>query len=394
MTELAAVPSIGRAADVETTADAAGSVALELLYERHSQRVFRFCLAYLRKRDEAEDAAQTTFLHALGALRRGVVPTSESAWLLKIARNVCLTRFDATRRRGQLELVQDPSVLAEVASARPAVEMDVASLQAALEHLPARQRQAILLREWQGLSYAEIAEELGLTTAAVETLLFRARRALAKELGGEEARRGRDLASLLGWAKGLLGGAAVKIAIGAAVVATVGVLAPVPFADRSPHGGRQAPAPAPAPARAGAAPAHAAPSAAQPSVPARTSSRVAVTAVASSVPASTRPLPTATPASPGSAPVPPSRSEPAPSPQAPPAQPVETPAPALPVAPPSLPSIPAATVPTPTLPTPTLPTATLPSLPAPPTVSVTVPSLPQPPPVATTVPDPQLPQLP
>jgi len=233
---LAAVPSIGRAANVEPRVGADGALALEGLYERHSQRVFRYCLAYLRKRDEAEDAAQTTFLHALGALRRGVVPNSESAWLLKIARNVCLTRFDSVKRRGNLELIQDPHLLAETASARPGSNMDLLGLQAALERLPERQRQAILLREWQGLSYAEIATELEMSISAVETLIFRARRALARELGGEERRRrGLDLAALLGWAKALFGGAAGKIVVGAAVVAALGTVGPL--AEHSPGSG-------------------------------------------------------------------------------------------------------------------------------------------------------------
>jgi RNA polymerase sigma-70 factor (ECF subfamily) len=52
------------------------------------------------------------------------------------------------------------------------------ALREALATLPERQRRAILLREWQGLSYAEVADELRLTVAAVETLLYRARRSL------------------------------------------------------------------------------------------------------------------------------------------------------------------------------------------------------------------------
>ena len=47
---------------------------------------------------------------------------------------------------------------------------------------PEQQRRALLLREWQGLSYREISEQLGITQAAVETLLFRARRSLAASL--------------------------------------------------------------------------------------------------------------------------------------------------------------------------------------------------------------------
>jgi RNA polymerase sigma factor (sigma-70 family) len=366
--ELAAVPSIGRASTVESTAEAADSAALAGLYERHSQAVFRLCLGYLRKRDEAEDAAQTTFLHALRALHRGVIPTSESAWLLKIARNVCLNRFDSARRRGNLELVQDPLVLAEISPARPNGEMDLLGLQAALKRLPPRQRQAILLREWQGLSYAEIGEELGLTTSAVETLLFRARRTLARELGGEEGtqRRGLDLAGLFGWAKALLGGTAAKVAVGAAVVATVGAVAPIAAHDLG--GGTRQPASRPA--------THAKAPAVQAAVVA-----VGLAHVPTRLPSRTAPAPVVTHSAP-TTPAAPTATTPT---SAPPATPTGRSEPASPAAPASSSSDPA---PTPTTALPTTTPISLPSVPDP-TQSVTVPI------DTPTVPDaPQLPPLP
>ena len=381
---MAAVPSIGRAADVEVGAEAPDSLALQGLYERHSHSVFRFCLSYLRKRDEAEDAAQTTFLYALRALRRGVVPSSEAAWLLKIARNVCLSRFDSVRRRGNLELIQDPSVLAETAAAPPGVDFDLMGLQAALEQLPQRQRQAILLREWQGLSYAEIGEELGLTVSAVETLLFRARRSLARELGADEDRRGLDLGSLLGWAKAFLGSIAAKLAVGAAVVATVGVVAPAAV-----HRFHSSPAPArePAPAQA--------PPVAQPAVGAATASASAHRPSRSSHPVAPAGASRSSSA-PTSGPVQAPPSAPAhgnsDAAAAPPASsaaaagsPAPAPAAALPVATPSLPApVPAATAPVSTVPA---PVPTVPDLSA---VAPPLPTLPAPPP-----PDvPPLPSLP
>ena len=61
----------------------------EYLYENYGQRVFTFCYSRLRNREEAQDAAQTTFIYVLRSLQRGVVPEFELAWLLKIAFNVC-----------------------------------------------------------------------------------------------------------------------------------------------------------------------------------------------------------------------------------------------------------------------------------------------------------------
>ena len=100
--------------------------------------------------------------------------------------------------------------------------------------MPETQRRAILLREWQGLTYKEISTELGLTQGAVETLIFRARRALAQGLEQDadtwkrRLRRGADVGGVFACVKALLGGggaAAVKITATALAVATTAVAA-------------------------------------------------------------------------------------------------------------------------------------------------------------------------
>jgi RNA polymerase sigma factor (sigma-70 family) len=154
--------------------------ATRALYERHGQRVFSFCLSRLRDWEEAQDAAQTAFVYVLKALDRGVVPRYEVAWLLKIAENVCRTSHRSLGRRRAVISSADVTEL-EVAAASLGGETDeeLAELRSGLEQLPASQRRAILLREWQGLTYADIADDLDLSVSAVETLLFRARRGLA-----------------------------------------------------------------------------------------------------------------------------------------------------------------------------------------------------------------------
>ena len=183
--------------------------AFEALYEQYSSRVFGYCLKWLRSREEAEDAVQTTFLYAMRGLRRGVVPKLDEAWLLAIARNVCRTRTEVTRRRA-VEVARSPQLLEESFPA-PARNDELAGLSEALGELTEQQRRAILLREWQGLSYREIADELDLSQAAVETLLFRARRALAARLRGA--------GSFLPWLKSFAEGGAGSLAVGATVVA-------------------------------------------------------------------------------------------------------------------------------------------------------------------------------
>jgi RNA polymerase sigma factor (sigma-70 family) len=220
---------------VSAVSPAAPSALAADLYERHGGRVLRFCLGRLSSREDAEDATQTTFLNAVGALRRGTVPHAEVAWLLRIAENVCHHRHRTAARRK--ESACDPTVLADVVEAPPARPDELIHLAAALESLPARQRRAVLLREWQGLSYHEIGTELGLSHSAVETLLFRARRGLAQALEQDgRPRRQLGIVSLLGWLKSAVGSlAGVKVA--AAVVAVT--ITAVPTRDR--------PAPQPTP---------------------------------------------------------------------------------------------------------------------------------------------------
>jgi RNA polymerase sigma factor (sigma-70 family) len=147
----------------------------EELFLRYAQQIHAFCLYHLGDPLDAEDALQSTFLNAFRALERGVVPYAESAWLYTIARNVCLTRRRSVARRRRLESLTplDDSVPSPDRDAEQLVD-----LTGALHRLPQRQRRALVLREWQGLNYAEIASELGLTQAAVETLLHRARRSV------------------------------------------------------------------------------------------------------------------------------------------------------------------------------------------------------------------------
>jgi RNA polymerase sigma factor (sigma-70 family) len=238
---VAAVPSIGRAARVE------GALAPEAdltraLYEQYANQIFRYCLHQLGSREEAEDAVQSTFLNAFRGIRRGIVPELESAWLFKIAHNVCLSRRRTTWRRGRIESPTDFDVVEELAPAPSRRADELIGLQDVLEQLPDNQRRAILLREWQGLSYREIAEELDLSQAAVETLIFRARRALASGLEQPPERkrrvvRGADIGNLLAGLKSLLlgGGAAAKVAATVAVVSASTVVAAAPVQQHRAH---------------------------------------------------------------------------------------------------------------------------------------------------------------
>jgi RNA polymerase sigma factor (sigma-70 family) len=165
--------------------------ATSRLYERYGRQIFAFCLHQLGNREEAEDATQTTFLNAFRGLKRGSSLEFESAWLYKIAVNVCLDRQRTSSRRRTLEAPSDFETLQELAPAHQGETDELFGLSRALRSMPEQQRRALLLREWQGLSYSEIAAELELSQPAVEALLFRARRSLAQVLGDEPLERRR-----------------------------------------------------------------------------------------------------------------------------------------------------------------------------------------------------------
>ena len=212
-----------------------------LLYQQYHQRIFGFCLSQLGSREDAEDAVQTTFINAQRGLRRGVVPEFELAWLFTIARNVCHNSRDSASRRGRVEAVRDLEALQDVvALPERGGDVSLAELMQALGAIPERQRQALLLREFQGLSYEEIAKELAVSVAAVETLIFRARRSVAERLGRKQTR------GVLAWVLALVrwplqGGAApLKLAAVTATVATTATLAAAPLM-REPAASKPAP---------------------------------------------------------------------------------------------------------------------------------------------------------
>lgn len=202
-----------------TTGDDLGHAYAQTLYGRYYANVYRYALSQLRSPEDAEDAAQNTFLRAFAALQKGVVPESEVAWLFKIAHNVCASSKLAWLRRRRVELPRD---LDELQVARPESDVDISGLDDALAAMPPRLREAFLLREWQGLSYAEIAEQLDTSRSAVETLIFRARRHLAAEL--RKAQNALTLGPLATWLRGLFGTSAAVRGAGVLALAT-GVVA-------------------------------------------------------------------------------------------------------------------------------------------------------------------------
>jgi RNA polymerase sigma factor (sigma-70 family) len=161
-------------------------VEVDRLYRKHSGEVLRYASLVLRSRTDAEDITQTVFIRALRAIERGETVRAPRNWLIKITHNEC--RRLLASRKVHIELPDEIAV-------EPPETGRAEELRVAMAALPATQRQALVLRELEGRTYAEIAQSLDLSESAVETLIFRARRALREQI--ENAMSCDEFAALL-----------------------------------------------------------------------------------------------------------------------------------------------------------------------------------------------------
>ncbi len=156
--------------------DAADTI--EAFYREHAPAVYAFLVSLCRDRTWAEDLMQDTFVKATRSIS-GYRGGNARSWLFAVARTVFLD--DVRKRR--------PVPVAEMAES-PVTDPDLAEADAiarALSTLPDRQRLALVLCDQAGLSYAEVAEAVGCTPAAVKVLIHRARTNFKASYTGEES---------------------------------------------------------------------------------------------------------------------------------------------------------------------------------------------------------------
>lgn len=139
---------------------------IESFYREHARAVFAFLLSLSRDRSLSEDLTQDTFVKATRSLS-GFRGGNPRAWLFTIARSVLIDH--ARRRRPEpTEHVDRTSVTNPDVEERQVID-------AVLSRLPDRQRMALLLVDHAGLSYAEMADVVGISADAAKGLLHRAR---------------------------------------------------------------------------------------------------------------------------------------------------------------------------------------------------------------------------
>ena len=155
--------------------------AFRVLHDRYRARL----LAYTRQmlggsRSDAEDALQDVFLRAYNSLRADDRPITVKAWLYRVTHNRCIDHL-----RRPVPAPADVFELSRTPTPDPSAETerreDLRRLIADVQRLPEQQRSALLMREMEGLSYADLALALDVTVPAVKSLLVRARVGLVEQ---------------------------------------------------------------------------------------------------------------------------------------------------------------------------------------------------------------------
>ena len=161
------------------------------LARRHLPGLLRFAARMLRDPTEAEDIAQEAMLRLWKIApqwRQGEAKVS--TWLYRVAANLCTDRLRRRRPGVGLDTLPEPPDTAPGALAGLIAADRLAALDAALERLPERQRQAVVLRHIEGLANPEIGAVMDIGVEAVESLTARGKRALVALLAGRRRELG------------------------------------------------------------------------------------------------------------------------------------------------------------------------------------------------------------
>jgi RNA polymerase sigma-70 factor (ECF subfamily) len=160
--------------------------AFAQLFDRHYGRVYRLVCRYTGNSADAEDLTQTVFLKVMRGAESFVPRARFTTWLYRVTANECLSHLRRGRRSLELNVGEDAPEAVDSRQADPAdglLRAEVAAeVRRAVLSLPERQRLAVVLSRYEGQSYAEIAEVLGVSAPAVKSLLNRAHVALREKL--------------------------------------------------------------------------------------------------------------------------------------------------------------------------------------------------------------------
>ncbi len=146
--------------------------AFSILYDRHSQRLLAYCKRFLNDREAAEDVFQETFIRFYQSGRKDKIMTNVPAFLIKIARNLCLNhRRDEVYHLSYEDYLVDPYIYGDDSNTQDLIK----TVRYAVEQLPNDYKEPFVLREYEGLSYPEIAEITGESITNIKVRIHRAK---------------------------------------------------------------------------------------------------------------------------------------------------------------------------------------------------------------------------
>lgn len=176
--------------------------AFDLLFLRYQHKIVNLVARYLRDPEEVEDVAQEAFIKAFRALPRFRGESAFYTWLYRIAINTAKNHLVARSRRPpgtdvdveDAEFMDGTDALKESESPEAALARDELSeaIDEAIRGLPDDLRSAVTLREFDGLSYEQIAEVMDCPVGTVRSRIFRAREAIDKAIQPVLLRSGQD----------------------------------------------------------------------------------------------------------------------------------------------------------------------------------------------------------
>ncbi len=160
-------------------------VAFEQMVKKYEHRVLNTIYRYIGKSDEAEDITQEVFIKVWHHAKSFKGKSKFSTWLYRIVINQCLDyRSKHKERLASLDEIMEQGKTPESLKVEIEFERQRKSkiMKRAIDELPKRQRIAFVLSKFEGKSYKEIAQIMGISLSSVESLIFRARGALKKKL--------------------------------------------------------------------------------------------------------------------------------------------------------------------------------------------------------------------
>jgi RNA polymerase sigma factor (sigma-70 family) len=242
-----------RADDVDPVRDrarverfqAGDGAAFDELYRRYWRRLLRYCLKRVGHHETAEEIAQEAFTRALGAMSNFTGERRFYPWVTVIASRLCIDHFRRLERVQTIRTLDLRRVDGDQDAVLAAIDTELVA--EAMERLRCRHQDVLRLREIEGWSYQQIADEYGVSSRTIDALLFRARRALRREfeaVGGTLAsvpffgRLGHVGARIRDRSATLVALSPGTVAVGVTAAVATAALTFVPTAEvraRSPH---------------------------------------------------------------------------------------------------------------------------------------------------------------